>query len=420
MMEEMTSEAEERQDWRDEEVEGEEGLGELLNVQTVETMTQIGHTEEEDVNPENPSVDSWNQGTVVSRWEIKEKEGETEVVLDEEDDDWKESATDVNIMSDQGKTQEQAWVRTWKRDPSSKSGSVGGLSTYNTDASRAGSASPTITTTNSSFGVEYADGSRGGGENVSTAVIPSNKLCPDGGDGRCSAATGDGHSTSHAAVSAASSYDNTTSGTASNSSHFERDLKPFSRTHSEANYLDFVYDRKLEQGGLELKKLDALLKSHQSKLVNKSLNTKGDKKPQQAGDSVRSKGANGEEAVQISGLKSDRSAHPAGLGDLSCVDGLLCGSEVEHGETLDLSQFTGAAKTNKMLSGIFKETHTLTSDSVGSEQMHQDSPGHSAVVAVAALRGAKSQLTGSEWAQVVPQWGLRSFGFVRSSRANRS
>lgn len=175
---------------------------------------------------------------------------------------------------------------------------------------------------------------------------------------------------------------------------------------------------------LELDTFSALLSSQELKSVNKSVNTNSDGIPQRVRDSLSSKGADGDKDMlhgqQIRGLESDHSAHPPGRRGPSCVDGLLCESEfdfgIEDGEALHLSQFTGAVMSPRQVqdfSGTIPKTHAASPGSASSEQMHQDSLSHSAVVAVSTVQDSEShQRTDDEWAEVVPHWSLQSFRSV--------
>lgn len=457
-MKESSFQAEEGRDWLNQEVKSEERRGENLKVQSFQLRTEIGHEEEtEEVRPEKMSLlpakkKEWRHSTAVSQWGKKEKESETEEVFVEKIDGLKEFASDGNIMSDQSRPQKNEKNQAREEVSSTKHYSVSGLSSNNSSSNPSGVGSATTTVTrNSSFSIDHDNTSNHGlDENVSSAVIPVIKLCPDGDKRSCSATNGaikpkrGSNRAAHSDINDIgakrfASYNfSITSGTSASGSardssvherQFDGGLETLTLTSPATSNLEFDlpgFDnvRKLGTNKLKSDKLNTLLRLEQLKPTNKSVNTKSDRIPQRAGDSVSSKGADGDgdmlHGLQIKGLESDQSAHPTGLRGPSCVDGLLCESDfdsgIEEGEALHLSQFTGAVKTEREVqefSGTIPRRHGVSSGSASPEKMHQDSASHSAVVAVSTLQGSGShQMTDKEWGEAVPHWGLQNVRFV--------
>lgn len=376
-------------DWLNQEVESEERTGERLRkVPTFRTKPEIDNKEEkEGVLPEEMSLlpaEEKEGGHSTAGWwgKVENESGMEEVVVAKEDDPPQELASGGNIMSDQSRPKENEGDQAREEVPSTKHDSVSGLSSNSSiDPSTAGSASTSVT----SFGMDHNTSNHGSDEDVFSAVIP---IVHEG--------------------------------------LFDGGLEILARTIPVPSNLDFDHPGfdDVRKSRLELDTFKALLSSEELKPVNNSVNTKSDGIPQRAGDSVSSKGADGDEdmlhGLQIRGLESDQSAHPPGLRSPSCVDGLLCESDfdfgIEEGEALHLSQFTGTVTTAREVqdfSGTIPNTHGVSPGSASSEQIHQDSPSHSAVVAVSTLQdSANHQMTDEEWAVAVPHWGLQSFRFV--------
>lgn len=379
---EISFQAQWGRDWLNQELESKVRTGERLRkVQTSQTMPEIDEGEKE-VSPEEMSLlpaeeKEWGQSTAISWWG-KEKESEMEeVAVAKEDNQMQELASDANIMSDQSSPKENEGDQAREEGPSLKHDSLSDLfSNSSSYTSTAGSAT--------TIGMDHNTTNYGFDEGASSAVIP---IVHEG--------------------------------------KFDDGLAILARTLPARSNLDVDHPGfDVRKSRLELDTFNALLSSENLKPVNKSVNTMSDGIPQRAGDSVSSKGADGDEdmlhSLQIRGLESDQSAHPPGLRGPSCVEGLLCESDfdfgIEEGETLHLSQFTGAVMTAREVqdfSGSIPKTHGVSPGSASSEQMHQDSPSHSAVVAVSTLQDSAShQMTDEEWPEVAPRWGLQSFRFV--------
>lgn len=378
--------AEEDRDW----LKSEGRMGERLRkVQTFQIKTDINHEEEKEeilheISLLPDETIEWRHSTAVRPWGGKEeKESETEEVAAGE---LKELMSDGNIMSDQSRPQEKKkhQARDDDDDLGTRDDSVSDLSSNHSssDLSRVGFDTTTVTRI-SSFGIDHDNISNHGfDDGISSAVI---SIANDG--------------------------------------LFDDGLETLARTLPATSNLDFDlpgFDKVRKLGKSRLN-LNSFLMSEQP--VNESGNTKSDGIQQRAVDSVGSKGADVDEdmlhGLQIRALESDQSARSPGLRGPSCVDGLLCesdfDSEIEEGKALHLSQFTRVAKTSRDvqdLSGAIPRTG-VNSGSASLEQMHQDSPSYSAVVAVSTLRSSEShQMTDGEWAEAVPHWGLQSFRFV--------
>ncbi|KAK2844055.1 hypothetical protein Q5P01_010714 [Channa striata] len=442
----ISFQAEEGRGWLNQELKSERMNGHIKTVQTLEI--NMNKYQNEDVIPEKTSMlpaekKQWRHSAAVSWWG-KEKQDEKEEV-EKADDQLKELSTD-NIMSDQSRPQENKTVRGRKVVPSTKHDLVSDLSSDSSNAtpSEFVFVTSTVNTRNSSFGMDYDNPSsryRSSDEKVSTFENPINKQCPDG-DKNCNATkhaikperggTRAGHNTMYTAVSAENftPYNlSTTPGTSRFGSAWDpsvpesqSDVDALGRKLSANLNLEFVNSgfvdvRKMEESMVEFDKLDAVLRSNQS-VKN---NLKSDRIPQQAGDSVSSKGTDGDEemlhGLQIKGLESGQNVYPPGLRGRNCVTGSLCESDfhsgIEESEDLHLSQFTGAVMTKKEVqenSGPITRTQSESSDSVSLEPVYQDSLSHSNVVAVASLQGFQSRpMTDSKWAKLVPGWGPTEF-----------
>lgn len=446
----ISFQAEEGREWVDQEEKREDRMDEhLKKVQTFPPETEIGHEEKEGAIPEKTSVlpaekKEWRHSPAVSQQEKKEKEeNETEeVVMEKADNQLKKLATDG-----QTRPEENEMVQT-RVLPRTKNVSVSGLSSENStaNASRNGSGTTTISTRISSLGIDddYTS-NHSSAENVSTAVIHIIKSCPDSDKISCSATNGaikrERGSNMYPAISAESftPYNvKSTSGTNRVDSVWDSRvdesplgsrLETITGTHSatgnfEIDPAGLLDVRKSVKSRLGSDKLDTLLWSEQVKSVNTSVDTTSDRIPGQTGGSVNSKGPHGDDdmlhSLQIRGLESEQTAHPAWFRDPICVDGLLVESDldsgIEEGEALHPSQFTGAVKTKKEVQefGTITRPCSVSSGSVSSEQMHQDSPSHYAVVTITTtLQGSESsQMSDREWAEIVPGWGMQSLGFV--------
>ncbi|KAK2910701.1 uncharacterized protein [Channa argus] len=445
---EISFQAEEGRGWLSQEVKSERIDEPLKTLQTFQMKTKVGDEDQnKEVIPEKTSLlraekKQWRHGTAGSWWEEK-KQDEMEGVDEKAVNQLKELAID-HLMSDQSRPQENETVQVRKVVPS-KYDLVSDLfgDSSNASPSEVGFVTPTVNMRDSSFGMDYDNpilGDRGSDENISTFENRFNKLCPDG-DRNCSASKAvfkpekdgnhAGHSNMYTAISAESFAPfnvSTTPGTNRSGSAWDSSF-PESQSDGELETLaralsatfdlelvpsSFVDVRKMGKSRLEL---DAVLKSKQLKPIKKSRNTKSHRVPQRAGDSVSSKGADGDEemlhSLLIRGLESDQSVYPI------CVDGLLCDSDfdsgIEESEDVHLSQFTEAVMKKKgvqEISGPITRAQSESSSSVSSEPVHQDRLSHSAVVAVASLQGSGSHpMTNSGWAELVPGWGLQSFRF---------
>ncbi|XP_054869796.1 uncharacterized protein LOC111569450 [Amphiprion ocellaris] len=398
----------------------------LKEVQTFPRQFKISHIEEEDeILPEK---EDWKLAAV-SQWEKNDKEdkmSETKMfIMEKADSQLKELATDSTIMSDESRQNEPAQVR--EEVPYSKNVSVIGLFSDNSGAStsRSSFSNTNISTTDSSYGIIHKTSNHDSAEDVSTAMVPT--ICDDSEKISCSAANsavqhekssdGVGHGTRYVAVSedSFSPYNvRSTSSTArlgsvwDSSAHdglYSSRWETVAGKNSDSPGFPGVV--KSRKSRLQLDKLDTVLWSEQINRVNKSVavDTMSDKILEQVGGSVNSKGSDRDHVEHIRGSESDRSAHPAGCRDLICA-GLFGKSDSdsgsEKGEALRLSQFTGKVQTEEDISGI-TQTHSVSSSSVGSEQMQQDSPSHSAVVTViTALQDSeRRQMTNRKWAEVV-------------------
>lgn len=439
-MKAISFQEEEGKEWVDQEKRVEK-MDEHLKVHTFPLETEIGHEEEKGkAVPEKTSVLSaeikkWRHSAVVRQQGKKEKEeGETEkVLMGKADSQPKELATDDMIMSDQSRPEEDEPVQAREGFPSTKNGSVSGLSSENSSiiAPKDGSATTTIPT---SFGINYdSTSTHGSAENVSTAVIPIIKPCH-----HCNATysaikhergiNSAGHGTMYTAITPHNvSATSDTSGFGSvwdskaHKTPLGSRLEILAGTRSDPPGIPDV--KMSGKSRLELDKFDMPLWSGQVKSVNQSVETESDGIPGRAGNSVDSKGPHGDDdllhSLQTKGLGSDQSTRPAGLGDPIFVDELFgeVDSQIEEGDALRLSQFTGAVKAKKEVqgfSGTITGLHSVSSGPVSSERMHQDSPSHSAVVTVTTglQHSESSQASDREWAEAVPGWGLQSLGFV--------
>ncbi|XP_054477827.1 uncharacterized protein LOC129109729 [Anoplopoma fimbria] len=420
--------AEEGIEWVDEEEKRDERKDEHhKKVQTFPWETEIGHEEENDeAVPEKIAEEiKWKYSAAVSQQEEGEKEeGETEEVV---------MGTELaayDIMSDQMKPEE-----AMEDVHHTKHGSVSSLSRVNSSTNESRDESGTSVTGNSSLGIEYNASNPGSAETVSRAVIPNIKLCPNGDQMSCSAtinSSGNGAMlTAFGAESFTPNNDRATSGTSSpldsrvNGSQRGSRFETLAWTRSDTGDFElgppgFLNVSRSGNSRLESETLDSLLWSEEVKSVGNSVETKSNELKGQAGDSVNSKGPYGDDddddmlhGLQIRGLESDQSAvHSADFTDSTFTNWLLGKSDfdsgIEEDEALYPSQFTVAVKTQ----GQKEVQDTITRPrSFGSEETHEDSPSHSAVVAVTnALQGSESsQMFDREWA---PGWGLQTLGFV--------
>lgn len=441
----ISFQAEDGREWVDLEEKREQSMDKQLK-----KLNTFGHDDEKEAIPENTSVlpaekKEWRLSTAASSQGKKDPEGETEEMVMEKADSQLTELTDGIIMSNQTRPEGYEMVKDREEVSSTKSGSVSGSfsdNSSNSIASVDGSVTTTIMMINSSFDIDYDNTSdHGSAENISTAVIPITKICSNSNEISCSATNSTikrgsgsnsaGHGTMYTAISAENPHNvRATSDTSRfgsfrdssvHESPFGSRLDILAGTHSatsnyETGSSGFLDVRNPAKSRLGSDKLDTLLWSEQVKSANKSVDTKSEKIPRRAGESVNSKGPDGSgemlHGLKIRGLESDQSAHPPGFRDPVCIDGLFesdCDSGSEDGEVLHQSQFTEAAKTKKEVQG-FSGTRpdSISSGSASSVQMHQDSPSHSAVV---TLQGSESNhMTDREWAEVVQGWG--SLGFV--------
>ncbi|XP_040900680.1 uncharacterized protein LOC121186113 [Toxotes jaculatrix] len=438
----LSFQAEEGREWLDQEEKSKEGMEEhLQEVQAFpqDTETVSGEEKEEAVLMKTSMIPAekkeWKHSTAVIQQGKKEMEGETEEVpVEKADSQLKELSTDGIFLSDQTGPGGNETAGAREEVPVSR------LSSHNrsTNASRDGSVTTTMTTTNSSFGTDHDETSyHSSAANISTAVIPRIHLCPDGDEMSCSVTNGTnksekvrdsaGHGAMHAAAVSTGNitpYDvrappgasrsGSAWGSSVHESQFDSGQETLAGTHSSTANFEFN-----PPGSLDVRK------SEPSTSVHKSEDTDSDRRPVGAGYSVYSKGADGDDemlhSLQLRGLDPDQSAHTAGLRSPVFVQELLGGSDfdpgIEESEALHLNQFTGEVRTKKdaqAFSGTMIRPHRVSSGPVSSEQTHQDSPIHSAVVTVVTtLQGSESsQVTDREWAELVPGSGLQSLGFV--------
>ncbi|XP_076594190.1 uncharacterized protein LOC143325152 isoform X2 [Chaetodon auriga] len=419
---------ERREDGRDEEVH------------TVPQETEIGHGEErEEAIPKKISLmpaenkDRRHSGAVSQQGKKQKEDSATEkVVIEKAENHPKKSKTSGIIMPETTRPVENLMVQAREVVPSTKNDSVSGLSSENrsTNPRRAGSSTTIVVTTRNPifFGMDSDDTSNhGSAEDVSTAVIPMIKLCPNSDEISCSAtnrtvkhewgSNSAGHGNIYTGISAESFtpyYVRAPSSTSRFGSVWDsrvheslpgNRLKILVGTNSatrnfEIDPPDLLDVTKPGESRLESEKLNKLLRSEQVKSVNKSVDTKSDRTPGQSGDSVNSKGPHGDDihhSLQIRRLKSDQSAHPAGFRDPIYEDmslGESSDSRIEESEALAPNQLTGTVKTKKEVQefyGALTRLHSDRSGSVSLEQMHQDSHSHSAVVTgTTTLQGSES------------------------------
>ncbi|XP_042345402.1 uncharacterized protein LOC121945339 [Plectropomus leopardus] len=421
--------AEEGREWMDQENEMQESMDKHHEkVQTLPRERDISLEEEdESASPEKTTEKKeWRHSAAVTKQGRGEEEDATEKVdMEKAGSQTKELATDGVIMSDQTGAEE-----AWEEVPRTKNASVSDLPSDNssTNAWRDGSDTATISARNSTFGIDYYNTSNyGSSENFAKAVFTVSKLCHNGDQMNCSATINSaGFDTAIDAESFTPTIVSTTttssrvhaslpgrrhenSGTHSASTNFEMDS---------VGFLDVSKSRKIR---LMSDMLDSLRWSNQVKSVNESVDTKSDGTQGQAGDSVTHKVQHEDDdllhSLQIRGLGSHQVDNPAGFRIPVFVNGLHDGSDFdsgfEEGEAFRPSQFTGAVKIQEF-SDTIPTKHSVSSASVSSQEMHLDSPSHSAVVIVTShMKGSESnQVSGSEWVDEVPGWGLQSLGFV--------
>ncbi|XP_073341826.1 uncharacterized protein [Pagrus major] len=396
----LSFQAEEGKDWLDQEERRDVRIEEPLKVKTFPQETKTGTEEEkEEAIPEKTSEPStekkeWRHSPAVSQ------QGKTEeVVMEETESQLKELETDGIIVSDQPRSVGNETVQAREDVARTKNGSVSGLSAENRsmNASRDGSATATIAASSSTFGIasDNSHGSAENAENVSTAAIPITK-----------------HANMYTALKAERFTPSNVRAIFSNSE--------FGSIWDSKGSPGFPDVKRSGKSRLKSDKMDALLWSEQVKSADKSLDTKSDRIPEQPGDSVNSKGPRGDHDVlhslQIRGLESDQSAHPAVSRDQKCAQGLLGESDfdcgIEEDEAFNLSQLTGAVRQKievQEFSGAI-----ISSGSVSSEQMHQNRLSHSAEVTVTTtLQGSESsQMSDRGRGEVLSGWGLQTSGFV--------
>ncbi|KAK1896235.1 Zona pellucida sperm-binding protein 3 [Dissostichus eleginoides] len=372
---EMSLQAEEARDWEDPEEKLEEEKDE--NHKEVQTFPQ--ETEEEEASPKKTNqTKAWRTSDVVTQQGNEEEEdvGETEAVMDETDSQLKEFSTE-DIMSDQSTPEEFS---------STENASVSGLSSDNisTDAS----------------------------ENVSTAALPTSELCADGDPKSCSTSI-------NSAAGGTQSFtpDTVVGATNRSGSLWESDIRDFETVgkHSATGDLGMDIPGLFNISRLEADQIDSLLWSEQSDWIQG-----------QAEDADRSEGAYGDDdddddddmlhSVQSRESDSEQHAHPAGFRDTTFVHRSLGKPDFDSGaEERVKSHLTGEEQTKwqeEYFSDATTRPHGVSSLSL--EDMHEDSPSHSAVVIISsALQGSVSSLPAdSDWADMEPAPGLHSLGFV--------
>ncbi|KAF1387492.1 hypothetical protein PFLUV_G00079530 [Perca fluviatilis] len=356
-----------------------------------------------------------------------------DMVMEEADRRLEELATDDLVISDQTGPEE---AREELLSGSHLS------SDYSSTNALGDSYSPTTITARefSSFGIGNDNASnRGPTEQVSTIVIPIIKLCPNGDPKSCSAPINStGHGVIFSPISAESFPPNNVGAPPSASTLGSLDSKvnvsPFGSrpeilvgTHSATKDLEmdppgFSDVSKSGKSRLESDESDPLLWSEsdpqlwseqvKSGRSQKSVDTKSD--GMQA--HTNGTGALGDDSMlhspQLRGLDSDQS----GFRDPIFGDGSLGESDfdsgIEKGEARHLGQFTGAVKTKRQdevqeFSKTITRPHRVSSGSVSSEGMLQDSPSSSDVVTVITSRhgSESSQASDWDWAWLVPGWG---------------
>ncbi|KAM8735719.1 uncharacterized protein AB9X84_024076 isoform 2-T2 [Acanthopagrus schlegelii] len=379
--------AEEGKDWLDQGEGREERREEHLKVQTFPKETKTGTEEEKETISEKTSEllmekKEWRHSPAISQ---------QDEVMEETESQLKELETDGIIVSDQPRSVGREVVQAREDVPGNKNGSVGGLSTDNmsTNASRDGSASATMTSRNSMFGIASDNTSNHGfAENVSTAAIPITK-----------------HVNMITALA-------------------ERFTPNNGRATFGNSEFGTVWDSKGSPGPLGQEragrsgKMDALLWLGQVKSV-KSLDTKSDRIPEQLGDSVNSKGPRGDDvlhSIEVRGSESDQSAQPAVSRAQKCVQeswrelDFDCG--IKEDEAFNLDQLTGAVKPKIEVQGL--SGGIISSGSVNSEQMYQNELSHSAEVTVTTILqdSESSQMSDRGWGEVLSGWGLQTSGYV--------
>lgn len=378
------------------EEKSEEKLDENLKVKM---KSEVSHLEEKDeMMSLSAKKDTLRHSNAVSWWETKDKDY-TQVLAVHSPVE--EEASDGNIMSDQSRIQEKEEDR--QSVFRSKHNFASGRSSDN------GSSNPLEVSFATSSGFDMK---------VSSAANPVINLCTNG-DESCSVTRGAirperaskhaAHSTTNNVI--AESFAAFSAGEVNvNDSLFDERLETITLTRPVTGNLKiylpgFSHARKLVKSKHEPGKLNACLRLEQLKPVNKPESTK------QAGHFFSSKGTDGYEdvlhGVQIRELELEHSAHPTEIRDSSCIDGSLCESDFDSGieetKALHLSQFTGAAKTQRgmhNLSKTIKKKCNACSGSASSEKMHQDSPTHSTVGAPSTQQGFMSHHT----AEGMPLW----------------
>lgn len=279
---------------------------------------------------------------------------------EEEDEEGEKEDSQIE-ESVRGSTEKSEQTRMEGNEKFGTENPLDSVITSSINMSRDGSGNTTVAKENSSL--IFSTTSSAG--NVSTAVT----LCPDGNNTSC---------------------DNSSSAVSDISTSKDRDSSDLSRSGS-------GLDSSVAENPLG-SDLDTLARSD-----NKSVDTTSGRVLEPAG-SVDSEGPHVDDrtlnSLQIRGLKPDRLSDRS----LDLMRGLFdSGSGHGESETLPLGQFTEGAQTNREELG--------GPHSVGSELMHQDSPGHSSMVTVTESRydSESRHVFDREWAK---DWGLQSLGFM--------
>ncbi|KAK5862854.1 hypothetical protein PBY51_018209 [Eleginops maclovinus] len=397
-MKEISYQAEEARDWGDQEEKLEEKKDD--DHKEVQTLPQET-VEEEEVSPEETTeTEHFRTSDVVTQQGNGEEGQMEEGVMDETDIKLKEFSTE-DLMSDQSTPEEFT---------STEHASVSGVSrdSISTDASGT-TATPT---TAFSFAIDYNDTSNlASAGNVSTAALPTSELCADSDPKSCRSNI---NSAAHTAVGVQRFSPDTVVGATNRSdSLWESEIGEYETvgTHSTTGDFEIVTPGLFNVSKLEADQSDSLLWSELSDGIQG-----------QAEDAVSSEGAYGVDDDMLHSVQSRESEseqHPDGFRDTTFVDWSLgepdFDSGAEEDETLHLSHFTGAEHTQWQEGDFFDATTRAHSvSSVSSEEMHDASSRHSAVVSVSsALQGYVSSLPAdSEWADLEPALGLHSMGFV--------
>ncbi|KAM4581430.1 uncharacterized protein PAE49_005985 [Odontesthes bonariensis] len=342
-----------------------------------------------------------------SRQRTSEKQGsESEEVLEEAASQLKDQPPD-NIMSDESRRRKKESAQANDKVPYFRNDFVTVLSS---DDGKDGS-STTAALRNSPFSLEYnATGDH------SKAVNPIIPICPTSANISCSSNNGTVHQergsdSGHGLVYSAVGVENFSPQNDTIPSGVRDKGKRNATNNSETDIRISPQVRMLGKGGIGPNTFDSILLLEQIKCVHKTVNPMSHTIPVGAANSANSEGSDGDGNLQSRGLESDQSAHSAGLTDLICEVGESDFDTGKEGGFLHLNRFAGEVKGQPEIAGGIPPRHSVGSLSVPSEQVK---PSHSAVVTVTnTLHDSESnQMTDKLWPEVLPEWGLRSLGFV--------